>query len=51
MTCLLLEKMFPRLTIKEATGESFAIKDMGAAKNIIGMHITHDRNEKKLRLS
>jgi ATP-binding cassette subfamily B (MDR/TAP) protein 1 len=37
--------------LKKQLGESFAMKDMGAAKKILGISITRDRKEKKLWLS
>ena len=37
--------------LKEQLGKSFAIKDMGAAKQILGISIIRDRKEKKLWLS
>ena len=37
--------------LKEQLGKSFAMKDMGAAKQILGIRIIRDRNEKKLWLS
>ncbi|KAL9257971.1 Retrovirus-related Pol polyprotein from transposon TNT 1-94-like protein [Drosera capensis] len=38
-------------TLKKQLGESFAMKDMGPAKQILGIRIMHDRKEKKLWLS
>ena len=37
--------------LKEQLGKSFAMKDMGAAKQILGIRIIRDRKEKKLWLS
>lgn len=37
--------------LKKQLGESFAMKDMGAAKQILGIRIMRDRNKKKLWLS
>ena len=37
--------------LKKQLGESFAMKDMGAAKQILGIRIMRDRKEKKLWLS
>ena len=34
--------------LKEQLGKSFAMKDMGAAKHILGIRIIRDRKEKKL---
>src|SRR6266487_4225588 len=37
--------------LKKQLGESFAMKDMGAAKQILGIRIMRDRKEKKLWMS
>ena len=37
--------------LKEQLGKSFAMKDMGAAKQILGTRIIRGRKEKKLWLS
>ena len=37
--------------LKEQLGKAFAMKDMGAAKQILGIRIIRDRKEKKLWLS
>ncbi|CAJ2671557.1 unnamed protein product [Trifolium pratense] len=37
--------------LKKQLGESFAMKDMGEAKQILGIRITRDRKEKKLWMS
>ncbi|KAH9320637.1 hypothetical protein KI387_015276, partial [Taxus chinensis] len=37
--------------LKKKLSESFAIKDLGAAKQILGMRISRDRKEHKLTLS
>jgi len=34
--------------LTQALGRSFAMKDLGPVKLILGMKITHDRKEKKL---
>jgi len=34
--------------LKKALGKSFAMKDLGPAKQILGMRISHDRANKKL---
>lgn len=37
--------------LKKQLSESFAMKDMGAAKQILGIRIMRDRNKKKFWLS
>ena len=37
--------------LKRKLDKSFAMKDLGAAKQILGMRITRDRKNHKLRLS
>lgn len=37
--------------LKEDLSKSFDMKDLGPAKEILGMQITHDREAGKLRLS
>ena len=37
--------------LKKALSESFAMKDMGLAKQILGMHIVWDRTKRLLCLS
>ncbi|KAH9313066.1 hypothetical protein KI387_028101, partial [Taxus chinensis] len=37
--------------LKKQLSESFAMKDLGAAKQILGMRISRDRKERKLTLS
>jgi hypothetical protein len=37
--------------IKKKLANSFAMKDLGAAKKILGMRITRDRKNRKLTLS
>ena len=37
--------------LKKAVGKSFAMKDLGLAKQILGMHIVRDRTKKVLWLS
>jgi len=37
--------------LKRKLGNSFAMKDLGAAKQILGMRITRDRKNHKLTLS
>ena len=37
--------------LKKQLGESFAMKDMGAAKQILGIRIMRDRKERKLWMS
>jgi len=37
--------------LKKTLGESFAMKNFGAAKRILGIHISRDRREKKIYLS
>ena len=39
------------MSLKKALGKSFAIKDLGPAKQILGMHIVRDRTKKVLWLS
>ena len=52
MTCLLLEKNVSKIDkLKKQLGESLDMKDMGAAKQILGIRIMCDRKEKKLWLS
>ena len=49
---LLVGKNVSRIDrLKEQLGKSFAMKDMGAAKQILGIRIISDRKEKKLWLS
>ena len=38
-------------SLKKAQGKSFAMKDLGPAKQILGMHIVRDRTKKLLWLS
>ena len=38
-------------SLKKALGKSFAMKDLGPAKQILGMHIVRDRTKKVLWLS
>ena len=38
-------------SLKKALGKSFAIKDLGSAKQILGMHIVRDRTKDVLWLS
>ena len=38
-------------SLKKALSKSFAMKDMGPAKQILGMHIVRDRTKKLLWLS
>ena len=38
-------------SLKRALSKSFAMKDMGPAKQILGMHIVRDRTKKLLWLS
>ena len=38
-------------SLKKALGKLFAMKDLGLAKQILGMHIVRDRTKKVLRLS
>ena len=38
-------------SLKKAFSKSFAMKDMGSAKQILGMHIVRDRTKKLLWLS
>ena len=38
-------------SLKKALGKSFAMKDLGPAKQILGMHIVRDRTQKVLWLS
>ena len=37
--------------LKKTLSKSFAMDDLGSAKQILGMKISHDRSEKKLWLS
>lgn len=37
--------------LKKQLNKSFAMKDLGHAKHILGMRITRSRNERKLYLS
>ncbi|KAH9322355.1 hypothetical protein KI387_016994, partial [Taxus chinensis] len=37
--------------LKKQLGDSFAMKDLGAEKQILGMRITRNRKERKLVLS
>ena len=37
--------------LKKQLSESFDMKDLGAARQILGMRITRDRKERKLNLS
>ena len=37
--------------LKRKLAKSFAMKDLGAAKQILGMRITRDRKNRKLTLS
>ena len=37
--------------LKRKLANSFAMKDLGAAKQILGMRITRDRKDRKLTLS
>lgn len=37
--------------LKEELSKTFAMKDLGSAKQILGMKISHDRKENKLWLS
>ena len=37
--------------LKKTLGKSFAMKDIGAAKRILGIGISRDRREKKIYLS
>ncbi|KAH9295064.1 hypothetical protein KI387_038652, partial [Taxus chinensis] len=37
--------------LKKQLSESFDMKDLGAARQILGMRITRDRKERKLTLS
>jgi len=37
--------------LKRKLANSFAMKDLGAAKQILGMRITRDRKNRKLTLS
>jgi hypothetical protein len=37
--------------LKKKLANSFAMKDLGAAKKILGMRITRDRKNRKLTLS
>ena len=39
------------VSLKKALGKSFAMKDLGPAKQILGMHIVRDRTKKVLWLS
>ena len=39
------------MSLKKALGKSFAIKDLGPAKQILRMHIVRDRTKKVLWLS
>mgnify|MGYP000621450699 FL=1 len=39
------------VSLKKALGKSFAIKELGPAKQILGMHIVWDRTKKVLWLS
>ncbi len=49
---LIVGKSISRIDrLKHQLGESFAMKDMGAAKQILGIRIIRDRKEKKLWLS
>ena len=47
MTCLLQDIN----VLKRKLAKSFAMKDLGAAKKILGMRITRDRKNHKLTLS
>ena len=38
-------------SLKKGLGKSFAMKDLGPAKQILGMHIVRDRTKKVLWLS
>ena len=39
------------MSLKKALGKSFAMKNLGPAKQILGMHIVRDRTKKVLWLS
>ena len=39
------------MSLKKALGKSFAMKDLGPAKQILGMHIVRDRTKKVLWFS
>ena len=49
---LIVEKNMPRINdFKKQLCKSFAMKDVGAAKQILGMNILRDRNGKNIWVS
>ena len=52
-TCILLHEQYTRKieSLKKALSKSFAMKDLGSAKQILSMHIVRDRTKKVLWLS
>lgn len=51
MTCIAVKNMFDVMSLKSHLSAEFDMKDLGAAKKILGMEIHKDKRARKLYLS